>query len=92
MVEAEADTCLPVVITTVGMVGHARGWIIPFGMHTICLAFGSLNQQPLVYKARIQKREILHLTVLIDHDVVDGVPAGLFVDSLVRRLETHSGI
>jgi pyruvate/2-oxoglutarate dehydrogenase complex dihydrolipoamide acyltransferase (E2) component len=81
-----------VMITTVGMVGHTRGWIIPFGMHPLCLAFGSLNDQAAVYRGQIQKREILHLTVLIDHDVIDGVPAGRFVDDLVNKLQTGFGL
>jgi pyruvate/2-oxoglutarate dehydrogenase complex dihydrolipoamide acyltransferase (E2) component len=81
-----------VMITTAGMIGHTRGWIMPFGMHPLCLAFGSLNEQAAVYRGEIQKREILHLTVLIDHDVIDGVPAARFVDDLVKRLETGFGL
>ena len=81
-----------VMMTTVGMVGHTRGWIIPFGMHPLCLALGSLNQQAAVYRGEIQKREILHLTVLIDHDVIDGVPAARFVDDLVKKLQTGFGL
>jgi pyruvate/2-oxoglutarate dehydrogenase complex dihydrolipoamide acyltransferase (E2) component len=81
-----------VMITTAGMIGHTRGWIMPFGMHPLCLAFGSLNEQAAVYRGEIQKREILHLTVLIDHDVIDGVPAARFVDDLVKKLETGFGL
>lgn len=81
-----------VMITTVGMVGHTRGWIVPYSMHPLCLAFGSLNDQPAVYQGTIQNREILHLTVLIDHDVVDGVPAGRFVDELAKRMEEARGL
>ncbi len=81
-----------VMITTVGMAGHARGWIVPFSMHPVCLAFGSLNEQPVVYQGVIQKREILHLTALIDHDVVDGMPAARFMDDLVKRLECGAGL
>ncbi len=81
-----------VMITTVGMVGHTQGWIIPYGMHPLCLAFGSLNIQPAVYQGKIQKREILHLTVLIDHDVIDGVPAARFVDDLVKKMENGFGL
>jgi pyruvate/2-oxoglutarate dehydrogenase complex dihydrolipoamide acyltransferase (E2) component len=81
-----------VMLTTVGMAGHARGWIVPFSMHPVCLAFGSLTEQPTIHEGTIQKREILHLTVLIDHDVVDGVPAARFADDLVRRLESGNGI
>jgi len=81
-----------VMITTAGMVGHTRGWIMPFGMHPLCLAFGSLNEQAAVYRGEIQKREILHLTVLIDHDVIDGVPAARFVDDLVKKLQAGVGL
>jgi hypothetical protein len=79
-------------VTTAGMVGHTRGWIMPFSMHPLCLAFGSLNEQAAVYKGEIQKREILHLTVLIDHDVIDGVPAARFVDDLVKKLQAGVGL
>jgi pyruvate/2-oxoglutarate dehydrogenase complex dihydrolipoamide acyltransferase (E2) component len=81
-----------VMITTAGMIGHTRGWIMPFGMHPLCLAFGTLNEQAAVYKGEIQKREILHLTVLIDHDVIDGVPAARFVDDLVKKLQAGFGL
>lgn len=81
-----------VMITTAGMVGHTRGWIVPFSMHPLCLALGSLNEQAAVYRGEIQKREILHITVLIDHDVIDGVPAARFVDDLVKRLQSGLGL
>jgi pyruvate/2-oxoglutarate dehydrogenase complex dihydrolipoamide acyltransferase (E2) component len=81
-----------VMITTAGMIGHTRGWIMPFSMHPLCLAFGSLNEQAAVYRGEIQKREILHLTVLIDHDVIDGVPAARFVDDLVKKLQAGFGL
>jgi pyruvate/2-oxoglutarate dehydrogenase complex dihydrolipoamide acyltransferase (E2) component len=81
-----------VMITTAGMVGHTRGWIVPFSMHPLCLALGSLNEQPAVFRGEIQKREILHLTVLIDHDVIDGVPAARFVDDLVKKLQSGFGL
>jgi pyruvate/2-oxoglutarate dehydrogenase complex dihydrolipoamide acyltransferase (E2) component len=81
-----------VMVTTVGMAGHTRGWIMPFGMHPLCLAFGSLNEQAAVHRGEIQKREILHLTVLVDHDVIDGVPAARFVDDLVTKMEMGFGL
>ncbi len=81
-----------VMVTTTGMVGHTRGWIVPFSMHSLCLALGSLNVQPAVQQGEIQKREILHLTVLIDHDVIDGVPAARFVDDLVKKIQAGWGL
>jgi len=86
------NTMGTVMVTTAGMVGHTRGWIMPYSMHSLSMAFGSLNWQPSVYQGEIQKREILHLTVLIDHDVIDGVPAARFVDDLVRKMEQGFGL
>ena len=81
-----------VMVTTVGLVGHTKGWIIPFSMLPLGLALGSLNEQPAVHKGEIKKREILHLTVLVDHDVIDGMPAARFVDDLVKKLENGFGL
>ena len=81
-----------VMVTTVGMVGRAKGWIVPSSMHPLCLALGSLSVQPAVHRGEIRQRTILHVTVLIDHDVVDGVPAARFVGDLVRRMEAGEGL
>jgi len=81
-----------VMVTTVGMLGHTRGWIMPTSIHPLCLALGSLNEQPALHHGEIRKRSILHLTVMIDHDVIDGAPAARFVDDLVRRLEAGDGV
>jgi len=81
-----------VMVTTAGMVGHTRGWIMPYSLHPLSLAFGSLNEQPVVNRGEIQIREILHLTVSVDHDVIDGVPAARFVDDLVIKMEKGFGL
>ncbi|MDF1575782.1 MAG: 2-oxo acid dehydrogenase subunit E2 [Bacteroidales bacterium] len=81
-----------VMVTTAGMAGHTRGWIIPFSMHPLSLSFGSLNEQPPVHSGEIRIREILHLTILVDHDVIDGIPAAKFVDDLVKKMERGYGL
>jgi pyruvate/2-oxoglutarate dehydrogenase complex dihydrolipoamide acyltransferase (E2) component len=40
----------------------------------------------------VQKRDILNLTVTIDHDVIDGMPAMRFMDELVKKLESGAGL
>ena len=81
-----------VMITTAGLIGHPHGWIIPFSMHPLCFALGSITEQAVVHKGEIQKREILHMTILIDHEVIDGMPAARFVDDLVKKIETGAGL
>jgi hypothetical protein len=80
-----------VMVTTVGMAGRARGWIVPSSVHPLCVALGSLGEKPAVQDGQIVARTILNMTVLIDHDVVDGVPAARFVADAVRRLEAAAG-
>jgi pyruvate/2-oxoglutarate dehydrogenase complex dihydrolipoamide acyltransferase (E2) component len=81
-----------VMVSSLGTVGRISGWIIPTSMHPLSIGIGTLNKKPAIYEGTIQKRDILHLTIAFDHDVIDGVPALKFVDELVSRLETGSGL
>lgn len=63
------------------------GWIIPKSMHNLLFGVGSVVRKPRVIGEQVLPRDVLHLTVLIDHDVVDGAPAARFVSRLVKSLE-----
>jgi hypothetical protein len=76
-----------VAYTSVGGAGGPAGWILPRSIHPICFAVGSIGMMPRVRSGGIEPREIMRLTVLIDHDVVDGSPAARFVARLVRAIE-----
>ncbi len=41
---------------------------------------------------RVEPREILNLTVVFDHDVIDGAPAARFVHRLVELIESGYGL
>jgi hypothetical protein len=43
-------------------------------------------------EGRIEPHEILHLTVMFDHDVIDGTPAARFVSRLVALIESGYGL
>jgi pyruvate/2-oxoglutarate dehydrogenase complex dihydrolipoamide acyltransferase (E2) component len=75
------------IITSVGTAGHLSGWIIPKAMHNLCFALGPIVKKPWVVANRIQIRDILHLTVLVDHDVVDGIPAARFAARLLAVIQ-----
>ena len=81
-----------VMITTTGMAGRVRGWIVPTTIHPLCIALGSLSEEPAVHEGAVVPRLILRVTVVLDHDVVDGVPAARFVADAVRRLEAAQGV
>ncbi len=81
-----------VILTSVGMMGEANGWFIPYSIHPLCLALGPIVKKPGVKKNSIGVREYLKMTMLIDHDVIDGAPALRFASRLVELMETGHGL
>ncbi|KAA3609196.1 MAG: dehydrogenase [Calditrichaeota bacterium] len=81
-----------VIVTNVGMFGSFAGWIIPKSIHNLCIGIGSIIDKPWVVNDQIEIRKILHLTVLFDHDAIDGAPATRFTQCLVKNLENAIGI
>ncbi len=81
-----------VVVTSVGMIGNVKGWVIPVSFLPACFALGSIVKKPGVFKERIEVREYLQMTILIDHDVIDGAPAARFVTHLTDLIESGHGL
>jgi pyruvate/2-oxoglutarate dehydrogenase complex dihydrolipoamide acyltransferase (E2) component len=82
-----------VFVTAVGMFGKGHsGWGIATTPHSLGLVVGSMTWKPAVVEGRIEPRQILNLTVLFDHDVVDGAPATRFVRRLVELIESGYGL
>jgi len=80
-------------VTSVGMFGKGHsGWGITTTPHALSLVVGSITWKPAVVEGQIEPREILNLTVLFDHDVVDGAPATRCVRRLVELIETGHGL
>lgn len=76
-----------VAVTSLGMYGKINGWFIPISIHPICFGIGSVMKKPVVKNDKIEIREILNLTVLIDHDVIDGGSMARFISALNRNIE-----
>lgn len=82
-----------VAITAVGMFGPGRmGWGLPIVPAPLMLTLGGISEKPVVVNGRIEPREILCMTISLDHDVVDGAPAARFVARLTELLEAGHGL
>jgi Pyruvate/2-oxoglutarate dehydrogenase complex, dihydrolipoamide acyltransferase (E2) component, and related enzymes len=81
-----------VMITSIGMIGKINGWVIPVSVHPLCFAVGAIVKKPGVVKDRIEIREYLYITVLVDHDVIDGAPAVRALSRLTRMVESGYGL
>jgi pyruvate/2-oxoglutarate dehydrogenase complex dihydrolipoamide acyltransferase (E2) component len=79
-------------VTALNMFGAGTGWAIPITDYTLGLALGGIAHKPGVADGRIAIREILCLTLSVDHDVVDGAPAARFVRRLKELVESGYGL
>jgi hypothetical protein len=83
-----------VVVTSIGTAGLGGGsvWAIPTGIHPLVLAIGAIARKPALVGQATEARELLDLTLLFDHDVVDGAPVARFLGRLREVLEGGYGL
>jgi pyruvate/2-oxoglutarate dehydrogenase complex dihydrolipoamide acyltransferase (E2) component len=75
-------------VTAVGMFAGGSGFAIaPPTICSLAVVVGGLSRRPRADGHRVVVRDVLDLTVTIDHNVVDGAPATRFGADLRRRME-----
>ena len=80
-------------ITAVGMFGEGHsGWGVFPVTQVLGLVVGSIAWKPAAVEGGIKPREILNLTVVFDHDVLDGAAAARFTHRLVELIESGYGL
>jgi len=80
-------------ISSVGMFGKGHaGWGIAIGSHGLDLVVGGTARKLVEVEGRIESREFLSLTIIFDHDVIDGAPAARFTRQLVELIESGYGL
>jgi pyruvate/2-oxoglutarate dehydrogenase complex dihydrolipoamide acyltransferase (E2) component len=53
---------------------------------------GSVVEKPWIHAGQITPRSVLSLSVLVDHDLVDGAPAARFAQRLKALIESGEGL
>jgi len=81
-----------VAFTTIGMMGKVNGWFIPISVHPVCFGISSIIKKPCVVDDKIEIREILNMSILIDHDVIDGAPMARLISDLAKNIESGMNI
>ena len=81
-----------VAVTSVGMFGSGGGWAISPTNYTVQLTVGGIDAKPRLVDGELRNRDMLDLTVTVDHDVVDGAAATRFAGRLRALLEAASGL
>ncbi len=84
-----------VAVTSVGMFGKVGGgsnWGLPITYQPLIVALGAIARKPAVVGERIVPREFIGMTVVFDHDVVDGAPMAMFLQRLRDLMESAYGL
>ena len=82
-------------VTAVGMFGRSGGWPLPIpNVHPLVVAVGGISRKPLYAGEgnELEPREVLNLTLMFDHDVIDGGPATRFSARLIELMESAHGL
>jgi pyruvate/2-oxoglutarate dehydrogenase complex dihydrolipoamide acyltransferase (E2) component len=79
-------------LTAVGMFGDGGGWGIPVSNHTLQITLGGIAERPALVDGQLENREVLCVTISIDHDIVDGAPAARFTQRLKELIESCYGL
>jgi hypothetical protein len=77
-----------VAVTAVGMFAGGGGYgISPMSLMSLEVVVGGMSQRPRVVNGQVEVRDVLDLTLSIDHNVVDGAPAARFGADLRELME-----
>ena len=80
-------------VTAVGMFGNGGGYAIaPPTLASLLLVVGGVSRQPRAIGDRVEIRDVLDLTLTIDHNIVDGSPATRFAADLRQILHTAAAL
>lgn len=78
-----------VAVTSVGMFAGGGGFgITPMTLMTLEVVVGGMSRRPWVTDGHIEIRDVLDLTIAIDHNIADGAPATRFCADLRQLIET----
>ncbi len=79
-------------LTSVGMFGEFGVWPLVLGPYPAFFGFGGIDVRPGYIDDRIEPREFLKMSVMIDHDVADGADAARFASRLNQLMQDGYGL
>lgn len=81
-------------VTSVGKFATVPGFVIPFaaGPMAASFALGGVVDKPVLRDGELRNHAFLSLTVIVNHDLVDGGPATRFVHRLQQLVESADGL
>jgi pyruvate/2-oxoglutarate dehydrogenase complex dihydrolipoamide acyltransferase (E2) component len=80
-------------LTAIGMfTGGNIGWAIPITPTTLTVTLGGIYPKPMAIDNKVEVRDVLCMTVSIDHDIIDGGPATRFIMRFMELIKEGFGL
>lgn len=75
--------------TSLAKFGASGGFVVPFASGPVAVSFalGGLSREAVCVEGRHEHRDSLAVTVIVNHDLVDGAPAARFVRDLQHLVQ-----
>jgi pyruvate/2-oxoglutarate dehydrogenase complex dihydrolipoamide acyltransferase (E2) component len=79
-------------MSSIGMFGPGGGWGIPIAPPSLMITIGGIDTKPRYFDGSLQPREMVDVTLSVDHDLIDGATAARFARRLVEYIEADDGL
>jgi pyruvate/2-oxoglutarate dehydrogenase complex dihydrolipoamide acyltransferase (E2) component len=73
-------------VTSLGMYGSGTAIGIPITPMTLTLTIGTIETKPALADGQLVERDVVHLVLSVDHDIVDGAPLMRFTERFKQLL------
>jgi 2-oxoacid dehydrogenases acyltransferase (catalytic domain) len=73
-------------VTALGMYGSGTAAGIPITPMTLTLTIGTIEKKPALQDGQLVERDVVHLVLSVDHDIVDGAPLMRFIERFKQLL------
>src|ERR1700716_220752 len=73
-------------VTSMDMCGFGEaGWVLTTPK-TLAVTIGSIEKKLILQDGQVVERDVIHLNLSVDHDIIDGAPLMRFVDRFKKIL------
>src|ERR1700674_6113865 len=77
-------------VTSMGMYTSGAAVGIPITPMTLTLAIGSIETKLALQDGQVAEREVIHLNLSVDHDIIDGAPLMRFAQRFKKKMLEES--
>jgi pyruvate/2-oxoglutarate dehydrogenase complex dihydrolipoamide acyltransferase (E2) component len=86
------DVAGTVAVTSLGMYSSGTAAGIPITPMTLTLTIGTIEKKAALWDGQMVERDVVHLVLSVDHDIVDGAPLMRFTERFKQLLRDGTAL